>query len=230
MTKKDWRFIDKWTKKIMSINYLGGKCNKCGNDNIFYLTFHHKYDKKFTIGDNHNYGWNKLKNELDKCEILCKNCHQEMHFLENTIDNSLRNNKNIYLDYKGVECNRCGYNKCQSALEFHHTDSSVKMFSINTNRIRYINELDEYLKNELDKCEVLCSNCHNNEHIDKDRFEFFRDKIYEKVYSYKIKQPKISREKVYEMYNNGIKQIDIAKYFNASKGTISSIIKKIKNN
>jgi len=42
-----------------------------------------------------------------------------------------------------------------------------------------------------------------------------------------LPQSKISREIVYKMYTDGIKQIEIAKYFNASKGTISNIIKKM---
>lgn len=43
-------------------------------------------------------------------------------------------------------------------------------------------------------------------------------------------QPKINRETVLGMYNNGYKQIEIANFFNASKGTISGIIKKLKIN
>ena len=39
---------------------------------------------------------------------------------------------------------------------------------------------------------------------------------------------KIDRNKIKEMYNNGVKQIDIAKHFKATKGAISNIIKDMK--
>lgn len=34
------------------------------------------------------------------------------------------------LDYKGNACEICGYNKCISALEFHHKNSTTKEFTI----------------------------------------------------------------------------------------------------
>ena len=48
---KDHGIAMTWAKKIMSINYLGGKCKQCGSDNIFHLSFHHKNkeDKRDSI-------------------------------------------------------------------------------------------------------------------------------------------------------------------------------------
>ena len=68
-------------------------------------------------------------------------------------------NKKILVEYKGGECQRCGYNKCISALEFHHLDPSTKEFGLtgNTNGI-------ERQKKEADKCILLCANCHREEH------------------------------------------------------------------
>jgi intein-encoded DNA endonuclease-like protein len=54
--------------------------------------------------------------------------------------------------------------------------------------------------------------------------------IYKKVENYKEHQNKISRESVIKMYKSGSKQVEIAKYFKASKGTISYIIKNWKIN
>jgi len=69
--------------------------------------------------------------------------------------------KNFAIDYKGGKCNRCGYDKCLEALEFHHIDPEQKDFEIST--LGYRNSL-ERLKKELDKCELLCANCHREEH------------------------------------------------------------------
>lgn len=65
------------------------------------------------------------------------------------------------LDYKGHKCEKCGYNKCDEALEFHHIEQSEKDFCISDRNIK----LDwEEIKKELDKCILLCANCHREEH------------------------------------------------------------------
>lgn len=65
------------------------------------------------------------------------------------------------LEYKGNHCELCGYNKCIDALEFHHLDPNQKDFSISDRDIK----LDwEKIKNELDKCILICANCHRELH------------------------------------------------------------------
>lgn len=219
-------------KKIKGINLLGGKCIICGDDNISHLSFHHiKENKEFNICDRKNVRWSILENEIKKCELLCENCHSEKHYLEDGGDDScLRDSKLIYLKYKGEKCEKCGYNKCEASLSFHHRDKNTKLFWIGslTQRITNISEIKNYVIEELDKCEVLCRNCHYEKHSDLDFFEKNKEDIYKKVENYNEKQNKISREDVIQMYNSGIKQVEIAKIFNASKGTICGIIKKYK--
>lgn len=70
--------------------------------------------------------------------------------------------KQEYLDYLGGVCSSCGYSKSTWSLEFHHIDPSSKLFTIS----RAINthmDKDAVLA-ELDKCIVLCSNCHGELH------------------------------------------------------------------
>jgi hypothetical protein len=89
-----------------------------------------------------------------KSETLCKDCHNKK-----TIERGM-GNKNRYLDYKGGKCEHCGYEKCQDALEFHHIEPSHKDPSFKS--IRYWGF--EKAKPELDKCLLLCSNCHREKH------------------------------------------------------------------
>ena len=64
------------------------------------------------------------------------------------------------VSYKDGECEKCGYNEHLAALEFHHRDPKNKDFAIGGN----MNRGWEFVKKELDKCILLCSNCHRIEH------------------------------------------------------------------
>lgn len=64
------------------------------------------------------------------------------------------------VNYKGSECEFCGYSKNIKALEFHHKNPEEKDFSISDTR----NHSIEYLKTEVDKCILICANCHREEH------------------------------------------------------------------
>ena len=221
----------KLAKKIKAINYLGGECKKCGEKNIFKLTFHHKdpNEKEFEYGEYRDRRWSFLESELDKCELLCQNCHREFHYNQGPLKfgNSRRIDKAIYLEYSGGRCIKCGYNKCPSSLTFHHRDPKEKKFWIGglNERVDSVVDLDDRIKEEIDKCDLLCANCHTIEHSDIEFFEKNKDRILNKVEIYKEKQNKIDRCLVFEMYKNGNRQSEIAKYFKASKGTISDIIR-----
>jgi len=78
-------------RKYEYILSQGGKCEFCGyNKNIAALEFHHKNpnEKEFQIDLRRfsNCNIQKLEKELNKCMILCANCHREIHNLELTIE------------------------------------------------------------------------------------------------------------------------------------------------
>lgn len=66
----------------------------------------------------------------------------------------------MLIAYKGGKCERCGYDKSSRALEFHHLNPSEKDFGISKVLTRSI----QSLKEEADKCVLLCSNCHAEIH------------------------------------------------------------------
>lgn len=73
---------NKKKNKIKLVMLFGGKCNKCGyNKCVHSLVFHHKnpQEKKFTISGHHSRSLETLMEEAKKCELLCSNCHQELH-------------------------------------------------------------------------------------------------------------------------------------------------------
>ena len=80
-------------------------------------------------------------------------------YMSTYMNNSRKKLKIKAVEYKGGKCKICGYNKCYSALSFHHIDSELKDFTISgTSRCW------EKIKKELDKCIVVCNNCHAEIH------------------------------------------------------------------
>ncbi len=69
--------------------------------------------------------------------------------------------KTICVGYKGGKCQYCGYDKYQGALEFHHIDHNLKDFSISKLKTTSFNKK---IQEELDKCILVCSNCHKEIH------------------------------------------------------------------
>lgn len=64
------------------------------------------------------------------------------------------------IEYKGGKCSLCGYNKCNDALDFHHADGG-KDFGISQDGLT---RSWERVKAEVDKCILICANCHREEH------------------------------------------------------------------
>ena len=91
--------IRRFRAKAAAIKYLGGRCGNCewhGDQAAF--QFHHKNSKgkEFEIGNVANKSWNSIKKEMQKCVLLCANCHM--------IEHSTKNGKNFLkeaLNYKG---------------------------------------------------------------------------------------------------------------------------------
>jgi hypothetical protein len=74
--------------------------------------------------------------------------------------NFKKNKKVELVEYKGGKCEKCGYNKCIEALEFHHKDPTQKDFNISSHSYS-----SKRMKDEADKCLLLCANCHREEHV-----------------------------------------------------------------
>jgi len=70
-----------------------------------------------------------------------------------------RQRKFMAVGYKGGKCQKCGYCRCVQALEFHHRDPSEKAESNAPRAIDFLLTWDK-LTAELDKCDMLCANCH----------------------------------------------------------------------
>lgn len=70
-------------KKQKAVDYKGGECINCGYKNcIAALDFHHRNpkEKDFQWNTLRHKSWDAIVQELNKCDLLCKNCHTELHW------------------------------------------------------------------------------------------------------------------------------------------------------
>ena len=81
---------------------------------------------------------------------ICANCRNKFH---------RKKIKQKAVKYKGGKCQICGYNKIPEALEFHHVNPSEKSFNITAT-----NRSWQEIQDELEKCILLCANCHREIH------------------------------------------------------------------
>jgi len=96
---------------------------------------------------------NKLRKDW---RYICRTCDTKR-----TIER-FKKYKQSAVEYKGGKCQSCGYNKCLAALDFHHCDPNTK----DPNWKNFKNRPFETIKKELDKCILLCKNCHAEKHAE----------------------------------------------------------------
>lgn len=126
-------------------------CTKCGFDKNE-SEFHRKTKKRLhsickDCKKDYDRGWYKT-NERRR-NLLRKRAEERR----------IRNIKFIR-EYKlSKGCKRCGYNNSYFALEFHHRDEDKKYTISKMNTLSL-----ETIKKEIEKCDVLCSNCHREHH------------------------------------------------------------------
>ena len=99
---------------------------------------------------------------------LCKSCRSTNDYQRGM---SL---KQEAVRYKGGKCIDCGGVFPECAYDFHHLDPTQKDFGIMKNKYATITDI----KDELDKCVLLCSNCHRGRHYDKANPNYIPKKNY----------------------------------------------------
>ena len=157
-TKKSLTSVRYWVKKhnieisTKSFKELGKKdygefrvCPRCNNE--------------CNIDD-----FYKRRNK-EHSSVYCKKCTNEQTVIRQ------RNLKKQMIDYKGGKCIKCGYDKCINALEFHHVNPNEKDFTLSHLKKYTFNEV---IKKELDKCDLVCANCHREIHFELSSYKYPR--------------------------------------------------------
>lgn len=149
-------------------------CQSCGIDDPACLDLHHveEEQKVKAIGKMITAGFGKdaLRQEIDKCEVLCANCHKLHHWngpptAPEYSDESNRFQVRRWIHRYKLEsggCSRCSEWR-PACLEFHHfsEDKHASIGKLVSDR-RPLGDI----RSEVEKCVLLCANCHRKEHFE----------------------------------------------------------------
>ena len=97
---------------------------------------------------------------------VCSECKKSDKTQYDHLKKFRQDRKRKLIEYKGGRCERCGYDKCIAALDFHHIDPSEKEFSLGSGHTGTSRSWESVLA-EVDKCMLLCANCHRELHYEQ---------------------------------------------------------------
>jgi len=156
-------------------------CAECGEGSPPALDFHHDGVKEGDVSAMVNDGYSKatIRGEIDRCTVLCVNCHRREHYdgpgryqswtraqfeaaIEAASKHEARKIRRAWLlAYKrdGDGCPDCEVSDPR-CLDFHHEESKGMTVSQMVSHGRKLPAIRE----EIQKCRLLCANCHRQEH------------------------------------------------------------------
>ncbi|WP_435197492.1 homing endonuclease associated repeat-containing protein [Natronomonas sp. EA1] len=163
-------------------------CSQCDEDDPACLDFHHvRGEKELAVNKMvvQGYSAEAIHAEIEKCEILCANCHRATHQHDSDRSGLIeslsgdvrtlsptdlremlppldkRESFRVWtsLHRSGAGCRRCSTDEAVS-LDYHHPGEKSATVS------RLISDGCDWqtLRDEIEKCVVLCANCHRKEH------------------------------------------------------------------
>lgn len=151
-------------------------CVECGTDDPACLDFHHLEpdDKEMAITEMITYGHGRdaLEAEMAKCEVICANCHRERHErvrapARDAGPDERRDRLRRWVRRRKADaggCRRCDETD-PACLDYHHDGRKGATVAA----LVADGESRERIRREIDRCTVLCANCHRREHVDPPR-------------------------------------------------------------
>ena len=153
--------------KIIELN-KNKECLDCGKKfPSCAMDFDHRNpkDKKVGISKilNTNYSVDVLLEELDKCDLVCACCHRTR--TQNWFNENKKNKRNypererrkaLVDGFKNKPCLDCGNKFKTWQMDFDHLKDKRNSIS----KLILNSVSDEEIVNEIEKCELVCVNCH----------------------------------------------------------------------
>lgn len=144
--------VSKWRKNLKrrALQLFDNKCVCCGyNKCSAALEFHHlePEHKDFTLSSVYANpkSWDVVVKELEKCALVCANCHREIHYGDREIDNKSYINY-AYVNYKLYETENYHTCYCGSLIHKKHKYCSHKCYNKARETINWSEEKENILK------------------------------------------------------------------------------------
>lgn len=163
--------------KSKLIKIMGDKCSRCDKSySLSVYSFHHTEPehKDFNLGDKRYNSVESVMKELDKCILVCQNCHAEIHHEKNLEEGlSSKNSENTkrwnlqkkyklyYIADDEPSCKCCGYDTYYGALNIVFPENKKHYRKYNKN----FENWDDDFKSALEESFILCSNCNRVEQL-----------------------------------------------------------------
>jgi len=100
------------------------------------------------------------------CSSACKNNYLQSYQAQQA--RGLKRKTALVLRFGG-KCSVCGYCKNSSALSFHHISPKDKSFALDLRSLS--NRKQTMIDSEVDKCILICMNCHAELHNSQHNLE-----------------------------------------------------------
>lgn len=104
----------------------------------------------------------------NKARLYCFDCSPSGLSAKEAIKFKKRRLKHLLVLYKDGKCENCGYDSCEGALQFHHKNPAEKEFSVSQVNLNDTSFSIDKVFLEIDKCSLLCANCHAELHYNED--------------------------------------------------------------
>ena len=122
--------------KKWCLEYLGSRCVNCNSTDILEFDHIDPSTKKFCIATRYDFSRNRLKVELDKCQLLCNSCHWlKTREDRRTLEYYIKNKKTIHGTSSMYANNNCRCIPCKAAWNEYvkirrHRNKQNKMISL----------------------------------------------------------------------------------------------------
>ena len=144
-------------------------CKKCGKETLYRAKgccskcYYKEYGKAYSKKRREKYREIILKKEKEYRE---KNKEMLRFKSMKTYEKYKAENLEYLKSILELKCEKCGYDRCFSALEFHHCIKSQKEGSSDCVKKWFANRPNHSFRKKLEsiKFKILCANCHRELH------------------------------------------------------------------